>query len=372
MSLNKKLSILGIRGIPAAHGGFETFAEQLSLYLVRRGWDVTVYCQEKGEKDGEVTKEQWCGVNLIKISTNAEGAFGTIVFDWRSIEHARLNAKGVVLTLGYNTASFCFALRLSGKKNIINMDGLEWKRDKWKLYERGWLWLNERLGCYLGDHLVADHPEIARHLMTRVNADKITTIPYGAPVVACADESLLSQFGVSPQNYLVIIARAEPENSIFEIVKGFSRSRRNMKLLVLGKYDILNNSYHKSVVEVASDEVVFVGAIYDKDVVHAIRYYCRFYVHGHRVGGTNPSLVEALGAGSAIIAHDNRFNRWVAGKGAIYFDDQRPCDVIFDDVCNYSYDFHSHKRASVERHCEEFQLDDVLLRYEELIKRWGS
>ena len=366
-----KLAILGTRGVPAAHGGFETFAEFLSVYLVARNWDVTVYCQTEDGEDGDIRFDEWNGVKRVTLCVRKQGALGTIFFDWRSIRHAASSGQKLILTLGYNTALFCYPYRLRGIRNLINMDGLEWKRDKWKWYERFWLWFNERAGCLLGDHLVADHPEIANHLSTRVPRGKITTIPYGANRVDVADVHCLETLGVTPGQYAVVIARPEPENSIYEIVESFSRKARGMKLVVLGKYDPITNPFHKSVLAVASDEVIFPGAIYDKCIVEAIRFYASIYVHGHRVGGTNPSLVEALGAGSAILAHDNSFNRWVAGSGAIYFKDSDQCASFFENLSQGKIDVSALKRNSLNRFSEEFQLDDVLGRYEELLVRWS-
>jgi len=207
-----------------------------------------------------------------------------------------------VLTLGYNTAVFCLAYRLKGIANLINMDGIEWRRQKWSTLERVWLYFNERAGCWLGNHLIADHPEIKAHLATRVANSKITMIPYGADRIDNADSGVLAQYGLQPGGYAMVIARPEPENSILEIVAAFSRKPRGMRLVVLGRYD-LEMPYHKQVMDAASAEVMFPGAIYDKATVSALRFHSALYAHGHQVGGTNPSLVEAMGAGSAVLAH---------------------------------------------------------------------
>ena len=170
------LQILGTRGIPSAHGGFETFAHDLALYLTAKGHDVTVYCQTK---PGEVQREDvWHGVRRVLIPA-AEGVKGTVLFDWKSVWHAS-REDGVALTLGYNTAIFSAIYRLKGHKNVINMDGLEWKRQKWSPLARTWLRLNEWLGAHLGNHLIADHPVIAEHLIRHTSANKISMIPYGS------------------------------------------------------------------------------------------------------------------------------------------------------------------------------------------------
>ncbi|MBE0404482.1 DUF1972 domain-containing protein [Halomonas citrativorans] len=361
--LNKQLNILGIRGVPAQHGGFETFAEKLSLYLIEKGWQVTVYCQEVGS--GKVYESTWQGVHRIHIPVSKEGAAGTIIFDWKATYHA-LGQRGLFLTLGYNTACFNFLQRLKSQTNIINMDGIEWRRDKWGLIAKTWFWLNERAGCWLGNHLVADHPKIKDHLATRVRNDKISMIPYGADEVLSADVSLLEPYGLVPEQFSVIIARPEPENSFLEIVRAFSKTKRNHRLVVMGNFQPETNAYHLKVMQAASDEVFFPGAIYDSPLVHALRFYARFYIHGHRVGGTNPSLVEALGAGCAVIAHDNHFNRWVAGESAVYFKNEASCEILFDQVLNDFASIQVMQEASRACFYERFTWQQVLSEYEQL------
>lgn len=368
--MKKELIITGIRGVPASHGGFETFAENLAVYLVDHGWHVTVYCQESVENFVDITETEWQGVRRIHIPVNGSDAKATVLFDYLSVKHAS-KQPGLVLTLGYNTAIFNLLFRLKGKKNIINMDGIEWRRDKWALYERAWLYFNERLGCLIGHHLIADHPEIKKHLTTRVNESKVTTIAYGARSVDEADQSLLFNFNLKANGYCVVIARPEPENSILEIVKAFSQKKRNCKLVVLGKYDD-SNEYHKAVLNSASDEVLFVGAIYDHASLDAIRFFARLYIHGHTVGGTNPSLIEALGAGQAVLAHNNKFNCWVAGDMAVFFEDQYSCANKLDELLENSDQLMLMSKFSKDRFNSMFTWRIILQQYENLLFDWVS
>ena len=325
------LRILGIRGVPAAHGGFETFAEYLALYLVKKGWKVTVYCQLDGT--GPIYEDDWEGVHRVNIPI------------------------------------FCTLLRLSGLPNVINMDGIEWQRAKWGTGPKAWFYLNEWAGAWLGNHLVADHPEIKVHLSQRTSPSRITVIPYGAEDVRSADTAPVEALGLEPGRYLSVIARAEPENSLLEIVQGFSRKPRGLKLAVLGKYEP-GNAYHQAVKAAAGDEVMFLGAIYDKKVVQALRFHSAAYVHGHQVGGTNPSLVEALGAGNAVIAHDNRFNRWVAGPGAAFFDGADGFAAQLDAILADPTRLDSMRKASRERFEAEFQWEMILSAYERLLLQY--
>ena len=358
--------ILGTRGIPAAHGGFETFAQQLSQYLSARGWNSSVYCQAGDLPAGlGVTEDSWKGVKRILIPSRNGGSFASILYDLRCVLDAS-RRPGKVLLLGYNTAIFALLLSLRGREVIINMDGLEWQRPKWSRPARLWLWLNEKLAAKLSTTMVADHPEIKNHLATIAPVSKVVMIPYGAPAVTCASEAPLRSLGLTPQQFYVCISRVEPENSQLELVRAFSARCRGQTLVMLGKLDPAN-AYHRAVREAASDEVKFVGAIYDKQVLASLRYHAAAYCHGHTVGGTNPSLVEALGAGCAVIAHDNRFNRWTAGGGQFFFRDAQACQSIFDFVGDHPDALERARQAARAQHQAKFELDDVLGRYERLI-----
>lgn len=363
-----KLRILGIRGLPAAHGGFETFAEYLCAHLVKQGWQPVVYCQEAGT--GTPWRDEWEGIERIHIPVAQEGPLGTIVFDWKSMRDA-MRAGEPCLVLGYNTAVFLALLRIRGVPNAINMDGIEWARAKWGPVAKLWFWLNDWAGCWLGGHLIADHPQIKRHLASRTNEKRITMIPYGAESIAAAAVSPLGAFSLEPKRFLTVIARAEPENSLLEIVKGFSAAARGVKLVVLGNYDP-THPYQRKVLDAGSDEVIFPGAIYDKSIVQSLRFHSLAYVHGHQVGGTNPSLVEALGAGNAIFAHDNRFNRWVAGEGAEYFSDADSFSALLDDVLSDAAALERMRAHSYARFESEFTWPLVLDQYQELLSDVGN
>lgn len=364
---NRHLTILGIRGLPAQHGGFETFAEKLSLHLIKQGWSVTVYCQE--ESGGDIWESDWQGVHRIHIPVGSDGAKASVLFDLKAAIHAKRN-DSLLLTLGYNTACFHLIQRWRGQTNVINMDGIEWKRQKWGAVAKIWFWLNERAGCYLGNHLIADHPDIKRHLATRVSEEKLTMIPYGGEEIKSANEENLVKYGLEPRKFSVVIARPEPENSILEIVKAFSNSKRNHKLVVLGSFKPDDNEYHREVLGAASEDVLFPGAIYDKDEIAALRLFSKFYIHGHQVGGTNPSLVEAMGAGSAVIAHDNKYNHWVAGSGAMYFKNTVDCLEIFDRVLEPNYPTESHSKQINQRFYERLTWQQILAEYETLLSSW--
>ncbi len=360
------LRILGIRGVPAAHGGFETFAENLSLYLVARGWRVFVYCQEEGT--GPMSLDSWRGVDRIRVPVRGNGAASTVHFDWICTRDAASHGD-LCLTLGYNTAVFSAMLKARGVPNLINMDGVEWRRSKWSRPARWWFRINDWLGCWLADHLIADNPGIVDLLARRTRRQRIEMIPYGAEQLSDVPVTPLTAFGLESGGYFTVIARPEPENALLEIVTAFSRRPRGCKLAVLGDY-YPQVPYHARVLRAAGPGVVFLGALYDRVVLDALRYHCLGYLHGHRVGGTNPSLVEAMSAGNAVIAHDNPYNRWVAGEGALYFRSSDDVDWAITQLAEFPGLRLRLAQASRSRAAEVFTWERVLRAYQDLLIRY--
>lgn len=365
--MSRRVRILGTHGVPASYGGFETAAENVARFLVKQGWQVIVYCQVPGA--GEITQDTWQGIERVLIPVETSGWRGTSKFDLLSVRHA-VRHRDLCLTFGYNTAIFNVAQRLKRIPNVINMDGVEWSRARWGFARQAILYVNERIACFVGNRLIADHPEIERYLRTRARASKITTITYGADPIVDPPTAPVLDRGLTPGAYLTLICRPIPENSILELVQGFSRSRRGVKLALVGDYNPEDDDFHRQVMAAASDEVVFLGSIYDKAVLEAVRYHSIGYLHGHTVGGTNPSLVEAMAAGNPVVAHDNVYNRWVTDGNALFF-------TTADDV---SAQLHlllkSPQRraelgaASLARFESEFTWDRVAGQYEALLTRF--
>lgn len=362
-SLSPTVRMLGTRGVPAAHGGFETAVENIGRRLLARGWNVVVYCQDDSA-GARRREEHWQGFHLIHLPSRFRGAKGTMWFDLQATRDAARH-RDPCLTFGYNTAAFTALLKARGIPNIINMDGLEWKRARWNRQQRAFLFVNERAACWLADRLIGDHPEISRRLVHIARPEKVATIAYGAPAVTRASEEHLGRFGVAPGRYFILIARPVAENSILEVVRAFSAARRGVKLLLLGHYD-RTDPYQRTVMEAAGSDVVFAGAVYDQSIVQSLRLHALAYVHGHTVGGTNPSLVEALGCGSPVIAHDNPFNRWVAGGAGLYFGNETDLAAILDRLVDEPKLVEGLARqARVEHH--RFTWDQIADQYAELV-----
>lgn len=359
----RAITILGIRGLPACHGGFETFAERLALFLVAQGWSVRVYCQhEVAAVSRRFTTDMWRGVERVHVEVSSAGPRATLEFDAHCVRDA-VHRAGTCLVLGYNSAVLIPYLRLMGRRVITNMDGIEWRRPKWSRPVRAWFWANEWIAAWASHRLVADHPAIADHLATRRPRGAIATIPYGGDPVDGADPGPVLALGLEPGRYLLSVARIEPDNTVLPLVEAFSRARRGARLAVLGRLDDAD-PYHRRVRAAASDEVLFPGAIYEAERVRALRFHARAYLHGHTVGGTNPSLVEALWAGNAVIAHDNLFNRWTAGAAGLYFGDADGAERLMVSALADGEDVARARSAARAEAAARFDWADVLASYE--------
>ncbi|MEN8154318.1 MAG: DUF1972 domain-containing protein [Acidobacteriota bacterium] len=311
-----KIAILGTRGIPNNYGGFEECAARLSVNLVKQGHAVTVYNPDTHPFEGD----EWEGVKIKKIffKENIFRFLGVFIFDYLSLKDAVKNGNDIILELGYSPASLFYNLNKRGKAKIVtNMDGLEWKREKWNFLTRKLLKYFEKRAVKKSDALVSDNIGIKDYLVSEYNADSCF-IPYGADLSAVFDESVLTSSGLKKGEYFLSIARLEPENNIETILDGYKESNSNYPFVVIGP---LKTGYAGFLVKKYKNEmnIKFMDGIYDQNTLINLRHFCRLYFHGHSVGGTNPSLLEAMSVGTPIAAHENIFNRSVLGGSAYFF-----------------------------------------------------
>ncbi len=310
-----RIGILGTRGIPNYHGGFEQFAEFFSVYLAEKGNDVFVYCS----KSHPYQKKTYHGVTLIhcKDPENKIGTVGQFFYDLNCILDARKRNFDIVLQLGYTSNSVWYFLLPKKPIIITNMDGLEWKRTKYSKPVRKFLKTAEKWAVKSSDYLIADSIGIQQYLKKqyRVNSKFIA---YGASVFENPDQTILSKYKVEVENYDMLIARMEPENNIETILEGINRSLKPIPFLVIGKHDNTFGTYLKEKFK-DNKHIRFLGGIYNLDDLNNLRYYSRLYFHGHSVGGTNPSLLEAMASNALIVANNNPFNKSILEEEAFYF-----------------------------------------------------
>lgn len=321
-----QVAILGCRGIPASYGGFETFAEEIATRLVKLGFRVTVYAEADGPAVRETSYKE---VVVRHLPRPRLGAFSALLYDCLALWDAR-RRYDLVYLLGYGAAWAAWLPRFWGTPVWINLDGLEWARTKWPRPVRVYLRVMEWMATWTASRLIADSEAIAQRFR-RLYGDRIRcdTIAYGAssPRKEDLQPAILERWRLEPGRYAIVVARPEPENHILEIVQGYLAHAGEWPLVVVGDFS-RPNRYQRHVLRMATPRVLFLGAIHDRNVLDTLRSCAAVYLHGHSVGGTNPSLLEAMACGNLIIAHDNPYNREVAGDEALYFrssDDVAAC-----------------------------------------------
>lgn len=312
-----KIGIVGTRGIPNHYGGFEQFAEYLAQGLVKKGHQVTVYNSHTHPYQGK----EWNGVEIVhcKDPEDKWGTAGQFIYDLNCILDTRKKEFDIILQLGY-TSSSVWGWLLPRKKSIVttNMDGLEWKRSKYSRPVQWFLKQAEYLGTIFSDYWIADSLGIQKYL-AEAYKKKSVYIPYGAHAFEKPDLTVLETYGVEEWNYNMLIARLEPENNIDTILEGVSKAKVEIPFLVIGKHETAYGVYLKKKYS-AFPHIHFCGGIYDINNLNNLRYYSNLYFHGHSVGGTNPSLLEAMGSQALICAHRNVFNAAILEGDAAYFE----------------------------------------------------
>jgi len=314
-----RIAFIGTRGVPARYGGFETCAEEIGKRLVLRGHEVRVYCRSRYYPERRRSHE---GMRLIYRPAFRSRALETLSHSTLSLLHAAFRKTDVCLVFNTANSPLLWIARLAGKRVVVHTDGLEWERDKWRgLGSRYFKWA-ARNATRLRIPLISDSLEIQAYYR-RVFGRETHFIAYGAPLVESRDPLLLRNFGLAPGGYFLQMARFEPENNIHTTVKAFAQVRTDKKLVLVGGTAYTTAYVRKLTEDAAADpRVILPGFIYEPGVVNELLTNAYAFIHGNEAGGTNPGLLQAMGAGCAILARDVVFNREVCGSDAAYFSDE--------------------------------------------------
>jgi len=329
-----KIAIVGTRGIPAKYGGFETFAEELSIRLSQKGFNVEVFCDKESYEF-----DSYKNVTLVFSAYTKTG--NSIKYYNDCITKAALTNDAVIIC-GTGGALFLLKKYFKKKKTIYitNTDGIEYKRSKWPFWGRAIIKATEVVSVLISNYIIADSKGIRQYLLKQykffIPPLKVRQIEYGAKIVDSYDESLLTKHNLNKDEYYLVVSRLEPENNVALILEGFKKASLNKPLIVVG--NLLNTDHVKYLKSFESDKIRFVGGIYDKTELATLRYFCKAYCHGHSVGGTNPSLLEALGCGNIVLAHDNIFNREVTADRMFYFRNADDVSVMIKRIENLASD----------------------------------
>jgi glycosyltransferase involved in cell wall biosynthesis len=323
-----RIAMIGTRGVPAAYGGFETAVEEIGSRLAARGHDVTVYCRSAADS----SRREYADMHLVHLPALKLKAAETLSHTALSVAHAMTHPRRPDVAFVFNAANapFVVALRARGIPAAVHVDGLEWQRGKWGGAGRAYYRWAERSAVRNADALIADARGIADYFASTYGAPT-RLISYGAPVQLNPVDDRLSELGLSWKGFHLVVARFEPENHVDVAVAGYVQSKASLPLVVVGSAPYAAEYTRRVQACTCGDpRVRLLGGVYDQDLLDQLYAGALCYVHGHSVGGTNPSLLRAMGAGSAVLAWDVSFNRDVASNRGRYFDDESSLAALIE------------------------------------------
>ncbi len=359
-----RLAILGTRGVPASYGGFETLAEELGRRLAARGHEVTVYGRP-GFVDPDLGF--WRGMRLVVLPAIRRKHLETVSHTFLSALHAAGQGFDAVLLCNAANAPWVRILQLAGIPVALNVDGLERNRRKWGPAGRAWYRLCERWACLMADTLVTD-AEVIRRYYRRCYRAASRMIAYGGDLEPPAGRDMLDRLGLFSDGYVLYVSRFEPENNPDRVAQAWRRVKGDLRLVMVGGAPYAPGLAQR-VRELADERVLLPGPVYG-DGYRQLLFNCRLYVHATEVGGTHPALVEAMGAGRAVLYHDTPENREVVGNAGLPFgfDGGRPLEKVLTAVLADSARLAELGASARARVAARYRWDDVARAYEEVLE----
>jgi rhamnosyltransferase len=358
-----KVAIIGTHGVPARYGGFETFAEHLAIACAKDGIKVKVI----NEKANPIFPKP---ENVEIVSSSFNKSRSPFRFYKNSIKLAA--DSDIILCCGVGGAFFYNQLRSGNAIIITNVDGLEHLRKKYSWWQRWLVYLLQFRATKESDILIADSQEMWGYWTTRFNkhVSKIRAIRYGADECLPFDPETLKKFKVEYREYFLTIARLVPENNIEEIIQSFKKYIGRKKLIIVGSLE--NTAYVARLKSISNERVIFADAVYNKQELDSLRQGCFIYLHGHSVGGTNPSLLEAMAAKCACLCHDNVFNLEVTEGNQIYFHSSYELAIMLNLLEHKSNDLDTQREKALIRVRKSYTWDQTCSLYIDLFKQLYS
>lgn len=365
-----RIGMLGLYGMTMSKlhfTGFETGFGEIAPRLAAMGHDIVMYCRRESYP-AHMRVPEYRGVRLVYVPSPGGKNFSGIISTFFAVVHALTVGRYEVfffvnVGMGHH-AAFC---RLFGRKVVMNVNGLDWTRAKWGPVGRAYFLSAARSAVRFCNELVTD-AEAMREFYRERFAKETTMIAYGAKVESSLDPGLIRRFGVEPNEYYLIASRLIPENHADLIAEAFLASRSRRKLLVAGgaNYD---SPFHAKLRNLAGDSIILAGHIDDQEVIRELHCNCFAYIHGHSVGGTNPSLLKAMGFSNCVLALDTVFNREVLADGGLFF--PRDAAVLASQIREIEANpsrVEAFRRMGPERILANYTWEKIARQYDELFR----
>lgn len=313
MTTSPRYAIIGSRGYPSTYGGFETLVRKLAPYLRDTGADVTVYGRDSRRS---VVRREIDGIHVVDTPGVEGKSTSTLSYGLTSVAHAARQDFDAALVLNVANGYWLPRLRRAGIPTVVNVDGLEWERDKWSRAGKAVFKTGARLTARYADHLVADARAIGDYWRANFGVPS-EFIPYGADLDDVDGADKVTDLGLVPGSYLLVVARLVPENNVDLFLDALERLTPETPAVVVGSAGGAVSPLEERLARTDLQRPGFrwLGHVSDQQLLKQLWRHCALYVHGHSVGGTNPALVQALGLGSPTVALDTVFSREVLGAG---------------------------------------------------------
>jgi glycosyltransferase involved in cell wall biosynthesis len=361
------IAMVGTRGVPARYGGFETAVEEVGRRLAAAGHRVVVYCRTSADAES-APAETYLGMELVHLPAARKRSLETLSHSAISVAHLIRHRTDVAFVFNAANAPLLPLVRAARIPVATHVDGLEWQRAKWGGAGRRYYRAAEAMAVRWSDALIADAVGIGDYYRREFDAPT-ELLTYGAPLIAPGSDRL-AELDLEPGGYHLVVARFEPENHVDVIVDGYRRSAATKPLVVVGSAPY-SDDYTARVHGLADDRVRFLGGVWDQEQLDQLYGNSFTYLHGHSVGGTNPSLLRALGGGAAVLAFDVDFNREVTAEAGRYW---RGADDVaaLVDAAEADPDATAKDGVRARELAGGYDWDDVAAGYERLARRLAA
>lgn len=362
-----KIALLGTRGVPASYSGFETCVEQLGKRLVERGHDVTVYCRSHHIK---YEGEYYQGMRLVKLPTISNKYLDTIVHSFISSVHALPQRYDIACYFIAGNSPVTWIPRLVGTKTVLNVDGLDWKREKWPTIAKKYIQFAEYLATLLPTSYITDS-EVVQNYYGDTYGSPPPYIPYGSEVELLPPNETLAKFDLKPQEYILFVGRLVPENCAHHIVDAFKQLETDKKCVIVGDAAYAKE-YIASLKERAADDsrIIFTGYVFGKGY-HEIGTNAAIFIESSGVGGTHPALTEAMAHRSCVIVNNTDENLETIGQAGFSYDGKVGADSlreVLQRLLDNPNTIKAYQELAVERALSEFDWEVVTDMYENLFQ----